>query len=79
MRQPPIPFLPKGRSPSEVLMVERKHNVAEIEHKWRQRWEADKLYHAVADAAKPAYYALTMYPYPYWRSAYGPLVCDCSL
>lgn len=45
-------------------MAERKYNVAEIEHKWRQRWEADKLYHAVVDATKPAYYALTMYPYP---------------
>ncbi len=35
-----------------------------IEKKWQQRWEADKLYHAVIDHDRPKYYALTMLPYP---------------
>ena len=45
-------------------MAERKYQVAEIEHKWQQRWDADRLYHATVESTKPAYYALTMYPYP---------------
>jgi leucyl-tRNA synthetase len=45
-------------------MADKQYNVAEIEHKWQQRWEADGLYHARVDESKPAYYALTMYPYP---------------
>ncbi len=35
-----------------------------VEAKWRQRWEADRLY-AVDDASPlPKWYSLTMYPYP---------------
>ncbi len=36
----------------------------EIEPRWQQRWEADKLYRAEIDASKPKHYAMTMYPYP---------------
>ncbi len=36
---------------------------AEIEPKWRARWEADGLYRADIDPARPKYYALTMLPY----------------
>lgn len=45
-------------------MAENRYLATEIERKWQQRWEASKLYHVTADASKPAYYALTMYPYP---------------
>ncbi|HEY7489997.1 MAG TPA: leucine--tRNA ligase [Candidatus Tectomicrobia bacterium] len=45
-------------------MAENKYRAAEIEHTWQQRWAADQLYHATVDHTKPAYYALTMYPYP---------------
>ena len=36
----------------------------EIEPKWQQKWEADKLYRAVVDHSRPKFYALTMLPYP---------------
>ena len=35
-----------------------------IERKWQDKWEADKLYHAVIDESRPKHYALTMLPYP---------------
>ncbi len=36
----------------------------QIESKWQERWEKDKLYRAVIDPDKPKHYALTMLPYP---------------
>ncbi|NDJ53354.1 MAG: leucine--tRNA ligase [Chloroflexi bacterium] len=36
----------------------------EIEPKWQNRWEADKLYRAEVDWDRPKHYALTMLPYP---------------
>jgi leucyl-tRNA synthetase len=45
-------------------MAENRYRATEVESKWRQRWEADGLYHAVVDHTRPAFYALTMYPYP---------------
>ena len=45
-------------------MTQKAYQATEIEHKWQQRWAADKLYHATADPTRPKYYALTMYPYP---------------
>jgi leucyl-tRNA synthetase len=45
-------------------MADNKYQAVEIERKWQQRWQTDRLYHATVDDAKPAYYALTMYPYP---------------
>lgn len=44
--------------------MERKYNPLDIERKWQQRWQATGLYKAVVDESKPAYYTLTMYPYP---------------
>jgi leucyl-tRNA synthetase len=35
----------------------------EIEPRWQQRWEADKLYAAEADTSRPKFYALVMFPY----------------
>ncbi len=40
------------------------YNPQEIEPKWQQRWEQDKLYKSVIDPDKPKFYALTMLPYP---------------
>lgn len=42
----------------------QKYNPAEIEAKWQQKWEADGIYHADIDPARPKHYALTMLPYP---------------
>ena len=35
----------------------------EIEPRWQQRWEADKLYQAEVDPSRPKHYALVMFPY----------------
>jgi leucyl-tRNA synthetase len=40
-----------------------KYNPLEIEKKWQTKWEADKLYYAKEDDARPKWYALTMFPY----------------
>ncbi|MDQ6673738.1 MAG: class I tRNA ligase family protein, partial [Chloroflexota bacterium] len=34
-----------------------------IERKWQARWEADRLYEADVDPARPKHYALVMFPY----------------
>ncbi len=36
----------------------------EIENRWRERWEADRLYATPDDSDKPKWFSLTMYPYP---------------
>jgi leucyl-tRNA synthetase len=41
-----------------------KYTPQDIEMKWQQQWEADKLYRAKVDWNKPKHYALTMLPYP---------------
>jgi len=43
-------------------MIDR-YSPQEIEPKWRQRWEKDRLYEVSDDDPKPKYYALTMFPY----------------
>ncbi|MGQ4809993.1 Leucine--tRNA ligase [Candidatus Entotheonellaceae bacterium PAL068K] len=45
-------------------MAASLYHPAAIEPRWQQRWQASGLYRATPDATKPAYYALTMYPYP---------------
>ncbi len=40
-----------------------KYNPQEIEKKWQQRWEEDKLYEVSEDDSRPKWYALTMFPY----------------
>jgi leucyl-tRNA synthetase len=42
----------------------RAYDPATLEPKWQERWEADGLYHADVDPARPKHYALTMLPYP---------------
>lgn len=43
--------------------VEKFHH-AEIEPRWREKWEADGLYNSDIQSDRPKYYALTMLPYP---------------
>ena len=40
-----------------------KYSPQEIEGKWQQRWEKDRLYEVSEDDPRPKYYALTMFPY----------------
>ncbi len=42
----------------------RPYQPQEIEKKWQEKWEADRLYRAVIDPSRPKHYALTMLPYP---------------
>ncbi len=35
-----------------------------LEPRWRERWQADGIHRAGSDASRPAWYALTMFPYP---------------
>ena len=44
-------------------MVE-KYSAPEIEKKWQQKWDEDKLYEVTEDSKKPKYYLLTQFPYP---------------
>ena len=41
-----------------------KYIPQEIERKWQEKWQADKLYRSVIDRNKKKFYALTMLPYP---------------
>ena len=43
-------------------MAER-YNPRQIEPKWQQRWEEDRLYEADVDPSRPKHYALVMFPY----------------
>lgn len=45
-------------------MAEIAYNFSEIEKKWQDRWDQDRLYHSNIDPEKPKHYALTMLPYP---------------
>src|SRR5215218_10546979 len=40
-----------------------KYEPQAFEARWRERWEAERLYEAEADDARPKYYALVMFPY----------------
>jgi leucyl-tRNA synthetase len=41
-----------------------KYIPQEIEPKWQEQWQADKLYRSVIDHSRKKFYALTMLPYP---------------
>ena len=42
----------------------QRYNPKEIEPKWQKTWEADKIYQATEDTAKPKRYVLEYFPYP---------------
>ena len=41
-----------------------KYNPQEIEKKWQDRWEKERLFKVTEDPAKEKYYLLEMFPYP---------------
>ncbi len=41
-----------------------EYNPQEVEAKWRERWDAEGVFAADADPARPKYYLLEMLPYP---------------
>ncbi len=50
---------------AENIYRSSKYNPHEIEQRWQQKWQEDKLYEIdLNDDSKPKYYFLTMYPYP---------------
>ena len=42
----------------------RAYDVIEVEKKWQQRWADEGTYEVDADDPRPAWYVLSMYPYP---------------
>jgi leucyl-tRNA synthetase len=42
----------------------RAYDVLEVEKKWQHRWAEEGTYEVNADDPRPAWYVLTMYPYP---------------
>ena len=41
-----------------------KYTPREIEKKWQQKWEEDKVYQTEMDPEQEKYYVLEMFPYP---------------
>jgi leucyl-tRNA synthetase len=41
-----------------------EYNPQEVEAKWRERWDAEGVFNADTDPARPKYYLLEMLPYP---------------
>lgn len=48
----------------EELALQDRYNFAEIERRWRLKWEEDQLYRAVEREDLPKKYILVMFPYP---------------
>lgn len=42
----------------------RRYVPQEIEPKWQEHWESEKLYYASDEDERPKFYALVMFPYP---------------
>ena len=47
-----------------LRQVEFRYDPVALDQKWQERWAADKLDEVNADAPRPKWYELTMYPYP---------------
>jgi len=44
--------------------LEEKYNGQEIERKWQEHWEKEKLFSVKEDTDRPKFYCLEMFPYP---------------
>lgn len=44
--------------------MEDRYQFKEIERKWQQKWEEEKLYQVSEGGPRPKYYCLEMFPYP---------------
>ncbi len=44
--------------------VDVRYPATEIDKKWQQRWDQDRIYHTPNDDPRPKWHELTMYPYP---------------
>ncbi|HWQ89337.1 MAG TPA: leucine--tRNA ligase [Desulfitobacteriaceae bacterium] len=44
--------------------MQEKYNFSKIEHKWQEKWLAEKIDRADTSSVKPKFYALAMFPYP---------------
>lgn len=53
-----------NKAPTEKRQAVQRYNPKEIEPKWQQQWEADKIYQASDDATNPKKYILEYFPYP---------------
>jgi leucyl-tRNA synthetase len=40
------------------------YEIQEIERKWQDRWETERIFYVTEDPSRPKYYNLQMYPYP---------------
>src|ERR1700716_1764367 len=41
-----------------------EYNFRDIEKKWQQTWNREKIYQVTNQSSKPKYYVLDMFPYP---------------
>ncbi|MCS6819334.1 MAG: leucine--tRNA ligase, partial [Chitinophagales bacterium] len=58
-----------------------EYRFAEIEEKWKKKWEETQLYRVVEDPSKKKFYALSMFPYPSGAGLHvghplGYIACD---
>jgi len=72
----PKAVMPMEKKPSAIQAVKEEKSVTEetkkdisfnpqeMEPRWQEKWEEDKLYRSVIDESRPKHYALTMLPYP---------------
>ncbi len=44
--------------------MEERYNAQQIEKKWQEYWETERLFEVKEDTALPKFYCLEMFPYP---------------
>lgn len=55
----------KTKDAAKTTYRSERYNPQELEPRWQQRWDEEKLYQVeLSQSEKPKYYFLTMYPYP---------------